>query len=324
MKFSRSLLPILLALAAPQLCGKGFGYPSADPLSMSNLANVLMRQPEATGYRRHRPPDACRLCELCFDGCKIHGGYQLSLVLERGLYAEPLMDVNKKTRLRVNTEARPEIARALRDARKRLGLTQSELAEALGNSQGAITRWERAIDSPPISALLAMAKLVGDQDRAFWLNAAGVSMPEQTAQDSDIRRVPLLRDAAAAGTPRAIEEHEIERMLALPASWLPKGGHLFAVKVSGDSMEPIILDGHIVLIDTEQRDIKSLVGKMVAARQAGDGVTIKWLRKDEDIYLLVPQHVSPKFPVKVIREHNGWSIVGAVVKWIGEPPPIRK
>jgi SOS-response transcriptional repressor LexA len=73
-----------------------------------------------------------------------------------------------------------------------------------------------------------------------------------------------------------------------------------------------------VIIDAAQHDPKKLVGQMVAARE-GDGVTIKWLRKDKNDYLLVPQHVSPKFPVRIMRDEDDWSVVGVVVKWIGYP-----
>jgi transcriptional regulator with XRE-family HTH domain len=110
------------------------------------------------------------LSEFSAQRSKIHGGYQLS---EKAHYAEPRMNVNEKTRLRVSREERPEIAEALRRARKHLGLTQTELAERLGSSQGAITRWERGKDSPPISALLVMSKLVAEEEKGFWIRAAG-------------------------------------------------------------------------------------------------------------------------------------------------------
>jgi len=139
----------------------------------------------------------------------------------------------------------------------------------------------------------------------------------------DQRNIPLLRDAIAAGNPRGIDESEIVAQIPFLKRWLPRGAQLYAFKVAGDSMAPIICDGYLVIVDAAQRDPKSLVGQMVAARE-GDGVTIKWLRKDKDTYLLVPQHVSPRIPVRVMREEDDWSIVGVVLKWIGYPPPTGK
>jgi SOS-response transcriptional repressor LexA len=88
-------------------------------------------------------------------------------------------------------------------------------------------------------------------------------------------------------------------------------------------MSPIIGDGYIVIIDTSRRDPKKLIERMVAARE-GDGVTIKWLRSDNGTFLLVPQHVTPRHQVRVMRADGDFSIVGEVVKWIGQPAPIRK
>lgn len=112
-------------------------------------------------------------------------------------------------------------------------------------------------------------------------------------------------------------------MLPLPRSWFRRTGELIALRITGDSMAPIIQDGYIVIIDTSKRQAKQLVEKMVAARE-DDGVTIKWLRRDGDTFLLVPQHVSPRHPVRIVQPFGDFSIVGEVVKWIGEPPPARK
>ena len=140
---------------------------------------------------------------------------------------------------------------------------------------------------------------------------------------SDTRSIPLLHDSAAAGTPRVIDEEEIEQLISMPRSWLPKGGTLYAIRISGDSMSPAVCDGFICIIDVQQRDPKKLVERMVAARDT-DGVTIKWLRSDGDQYLLVPNNVSPRYPVRIMREEGDFSVVGRVVKWIGEPQQPRK
>lgn len=233
------------------------------------------------------------------------------------------MDVNKKTRLRVSANLRPKIADGLRIARKSLGLTQAELAQVLGSSQGAITRWERQIDSPPVAVFNLLADLVPDEQRHLWIELAGGESPSHDAMTAHMRSIPILRDSAAAGTARIIDEREIDFTLLFPPRLLPAGGKLVGFKITGDSMSPILETGYVVLIDITQRDPAKLVDRMVAASNE-HGVTIKWLRKQDDIYLLVPQNTSPRHPVRVITSHGGWSIVGEVVKWIGAPPPPPK
>lgn len=47
----------------------------------------------------------------------------------------------------------------LKVARKKLGLSQRELAEVLGVDVGTISRWERGVQDPPKYVALALAEL---------------------------------------------------------------------------------------------------------------------------------------------------------------------
>lgn len=227
---------------------------------------------------------------------------------------------------------------------KVLRLTQAQLSNRLGISQSNVAKWETGQLKPEAQHLMRLAALLGDKIESFyfleeagvpssffmgspkysesilptefWLNAKG-------GASSGVYQVPLLRDPAAAGTTRAIDEGAIEAFIPSLKSWSPRGSALTAFRVTGDSMAPLIRDGYIVVIDTSQRDPKKLVGKMVAARDR-DGMTLKWLRKDRDSYILVPEHTSQRFPVSILREEDGWEIVGAVIHWIGFPPGGKK
>lgn len=94
------------------------------------------------------------------------------------------MNVKKKTRLRINAESRPEIARAFRDARKSLGMSQDELAKAIGSVQDTISRWERGKDSAPISALIALTELLPEGDRGWWRDITGGDAKENAEDKS--------------------------------------------------------------------------------------------------------------------------------------------
>jgi SOS-response transcriptional repressor LexA len=214
-----------------------------------------------------------------------------------------------------------EVARKLKALRTQRGWNQSELADACGVTQTQISRWEHAQDRPGATSMAKLAQMSTESDRDWWLAEAGLSSltPIEVSVGAEVRLIPLLRDPAAAGTPRAIDENAVERQIPFPSDWLPPGGKIYALKIMGDSMSPMISPDTIVLVDVAQRDAEKLVGRMVAARE-GDGVTIKWLRKDQDIYMLVPQYASLRHPVRIIRPEGDFSIVGVVVKWIGEPP----
>ena len=54
-----------------------------------------------------------------------------------------------------------EIANRLVELRKKMGLSQEELADKLGISRQAISKWERAEASPDTDNLICLAKIYG-------------------------------------------------------------------------------------------------------------------------------------------------------------------
>lgn len=219
----------------------------------------------------------------------------------------------------------------IREVRDRLGLDQKAFAEHLGITQSVVSEWESNRYDPSSMALVAIGRLA-PSDQNWWYEKAGPQYAERlkssplgrssvadvSSQDERVTWVPLMRDAVAAGAARSISEYEVERQIPFILDYIQNGAKLRALKVRGDSMAPVIHEGDIVVVDASQQNPKKLVGKMVAAR-VGDGVTIKWLRKDQDDFLLVPQHVSLAIPVQILRPDADWSIVGVVMKWIGYP-----
>jgi SOS-response transcriptional repressor LexA len=137
-------------------------------------------------------------------------------------------------------------------------------------------------------------------------------------------QIPLLKDAAAAGTPRQMQEEEIDEILPLPASLCPHPDKIVCFRIAGDSMSPLLEEGYIVAVDTDQHDQARLNAQMVAARDPEGGVTVKWLRRVGRDWMLVPQHTSKRHqPVILTRGGNdegaSWQIVGKVLWWIGMP-----
>jgi len=233
-------------------------------------------------------------------------------------------------------------------ARKKLKLGQIEFADALGTTQPNVSKWERGVYRPAPDVFVKIAGMVDGADKFFWWEEAGLpaeyfmgtadqTMPSELVRatetviaesfapvgdrankTADAALVPLLAGAAAAGSPLAIDGHDVVEYLAFPKKMLPDAGTIVAVKVKGDSMAPLVNDGDTVLIDLTDRDPKKLAGKMVAAHD-GTGVTVKFLRRDKHDFLLVPYNISPRHDVMMFRPSDGWSIVGAVVLWIGRP-----
>lgn len=125
--------------------------------------------------------------------------------------------------------------------------------------------------------------------------------------------IPLLRDAAAAGSAREISESDIEGYALIHYAWCPNPANFTCVRVRGDSMAPILDDGAIVAVDHTQRDPLLLHQKMVAARHEG-GVTIKWLERRPDHSLsLVPE--NKQYPALELPRTPDNPLIGLVAWW---------
>ena len=129
--------------------------------------------------------------------------------------------------------------------------------------------------------------------------------------------IPLLTDAAAAGSPREISDADIEGYALAYYSWCPQPENFTCVRVRGDSMTPVLHDGAIVAIDHSQRDPALLNQRMVAARHEG-GVTIKWLERLPDGALrLAPENKS--HPAVTLPRTSDNPILGLVSWWWNRP-----
>ena len=54
-----------------------------------------------------------------------------------------------------------DMSKAIREGRDRLGMSQEALAERLGVSRQAVSKWESGQSDPSTTNLLALAKLFG-------------------------------------------------------------------------------------------------------------------------------------------------------------------
>ena len=202
---------------------------------------------------------------------------------------------------------------------------KSAFARRIGESQSNVSRWETGRTIPGF----ALAKVVQAYNvNPHWLltgegevfagkaedirrsevrvvaagerpsEGASPAQPYLPSDDelSDFFVLPLLRDAAAAGPGREIREEDIEGPAIIHRRWCPHPEQTDYVRVSGDSMEPVIPDDAIVTIDKAQTDPEALLGRVVAVFIAQTrSVTIKRLQRDDvnrNRYVAVPDNLT--------------------------------
>lgn len=246
----------------------------------------------------------------------------------------------------------PEYSAAVRKLRESLNLTQPEFAEKVRVSPQMVPGWESGRREPGVASYITLGKLAGPPECWFFFERAGLSKPDiyrlmADAQDHVLSRIeakrvepikviprdaikggrrkamevghvaiPLLSDPAAAGSPRIIDEQIIERDIIVAAEDVPHPLDTVCIKVSGDSMAPILQEGYIVAVDAAQRDPAQLIHQMVVVKElTGDdaGTTIKWLDRLGREYVLTPENKAYR-PQVVTRDHH---VIGRVIWWHG-------
>lgn len=186
----------------------------------------------------------------------------------------------------------------LKTARKKSGMTQAEVAKKLFISQAAYSKYETGVSSPNPETLARIAEIL-DVTMAYLLGKTkdGVS--------SGRIRVPVLGRVAAGIPIEAIEE--IIDYEDLNADEYATGEY-FGLKIRGDSMEPRIRDGDVVIV-RRQDDVDS--GDVAIVLVNGDEGTCKRVKKSPQGVTLLSSNPAyepmyfnneeiERLPVKVI------------------------
>jgi len=244
------------------------------------------------------------------------------------------------------------IANRIRQLRESLGMNQTVFARTLETRPNRVSQWESGINKPNPDALVRIARLAEGVDKIFFLEHAGIpegyfdggpmisEIRDATTQlvtktfsevtntfgplvtVDEVTKVQLLKNTKRLGAPDQVQAQDIELSLSFPTSWFQKGSEVQAVRFP-NLISPFISGEVIALVDVSRRDPDRLAGSVVVVRTP-TGTEPVTLRKDGDTYFLVPLKEDADHQVRVLRTRGAWSIVGRVVRWIGDAPMARK
>lgn len=198
----------------------------------------------------------------------------------------------------------------------------SAAARLLEMSREQVSKWSSGDARPP---LLAIAKMCDAADTSLdWIVFGAPFQPSLSARvgvparGGDVVRLPMFDVQASAGpgarndAPRIVEKLPFSKSLLDQLSI--REGKAHVIRARGDSMEPTISDGAIVLIDTSYTRVKD---DGIYALVIGDDVRIKRVAKgwqgalqllsDNDRYQM--EQLSPP-------DAEGLQVAGKVV-WAG-------
>jgi transcriptional regulator with XRE-family HTH domain len=233
--------------------------------------------------------------------------------------------------------------------RKSRALSQSQFGQKLGVSAMAISRWERGTAEPSGEMYVGLGNVAGDPLCWFFWKRAGLRLSDVTrvlpstqrrfaqsrianvelahaggSKQRSLKKVnlvaiPLLPvhagTAGAAGDNLDLAEIPPEAILAAPVDWCPNPASTMCLRVKGNSMSPLILDGYIIAVDTSNIDNDKLQGEIVVASHREKGLLVSRLIRFDKVDALVSDH--REYESVPVMPGSDWRIVGKVLWWTG-------
>lgn len=182
------------------------------------------------------------------------------------------------------------IGQNIRYLRKRAGISQKQIAEKLGVTQGSVSQWENEATEPDTRTIGQLAKVFSVPVDFFFSEE-----PRRELDSIRIMRnaVPIVGEIAC-GTPITAEQN-IEGYADVP-----DGVHAdFALRCKGDSMEPTFMNGDLVLI-RQTPDFQP--GQIAAVGIEGEALLKHVYRQGENIICVSenPAYAPQSFPASEV------------------------
>ena len=197
----------------------------------------------------------------------------------------------------------------LKEIRKEHKKSQDELAKLLGVTQATLSGWENEKYEIDNKSLIKCAEIL-NVSVDYLLGRSD----ERTASSPNAIKIPVLGNVAAGLPISAVENildyEEISEDMA-------RTGEFFGLRIKGNSMEPRIKEGDVVIV-RQQDDVES--GQVAIVLINGDDATCKKFVKHDNGISLVSYNPShpPMFFTPEEIETKPIRIIGRVVELRGK------
>ncbi len=170
------------------------------------------------------------------------------------------------------------VADRIKEIRKKFNLSQEDLAKAAGVTKSAVSQWERGLTAPDRDALLGIEAFY--RVRSEWvIHGRGPMLMEGPLAPHPQRGqvlVPIYDVSAAAGAGAFVEGEQVADHLLVRADWLrelvgylPSSDKVAIIQVRGDSMEPTLSPGDLILVERRTYTREELTDGIYVVRLEG-------------------------------------------------------
>ena len=194
----------------------------------------------------------------------------------------------------------------LKTKRKELKLSQEEMARIIGVDQKTISHWENGINEPQLNKL----RIFCDNFQVPISYFTG----EQACQNSNTVKIDFYSDVYASCGPGGLIASENKETLDIPLSLLPmklkKDKSYSIIKTRGNSMNPEIQDGDMVLI--EHYSGEQIIDNAIYLFMYENEVFIKRLSKNINEIIITSDNKD--YPQIILKNEkiNNLNIIGKV------------
>lgn len=176
-----------------------------------------------------------------------------------------------------------EWIKLVRERLVELDMTQEQLAEKLGYTQGAVGHWLTARREPKLADINNMLNAVGLPRLSVHPQDTQTTPEEDgSPSDKDFASIPQLSAKGSSGNGYLNDHVEINGGLAFKRAWLKREGlkeqSLRVIYNHGESNWPTLTDGEVLLVDLGQIEPRN--GLMFALFDQDGEIIIKRLIRD--------------------------------------------
>jgi phage repressor protein C with HTH and peptisase S24 domain len=161
------------------------------------------------------------------------------------------------------------IGKNIKRLRQEIGLSQEELGRCIGVTKSTISQWELGKAFPKPKNIVKLAEQLNVARESIEHDSYTATVKQhKLCEDGKIKLIPFYSEVRAStghGQLNPEERYELIHIKDLPAHTALK--NLFCILTSGDSMEPVLNHGSLMVFDTTQRNIVD--GKMYVFGQEG-------------------------------------------------------
>ena len=215
------------------------------------------------------------------------------------------------------------MGRRIAEFREKRGLNQSDLAKALGIKVQSVQQWENGQTQPRPEKLPEIAAVLECSVHALTSDDAEHRFDEAVPlRGKAPKRIPLISSAPAGAPMDEFDQRIAELREPTVPTFFPVSSAAFALRVRGDSMEPLFPNGCIITVEP---NFEPRSGLFVVVRFDGTSEhTFKQLIVDGPHRLLKP--INPRYPVialdenavicGVVVEHHQFHVPGSMHSWL--------